>query len=246
VEVSWPGGALLIEDKIDAPFTPGQPESYRIEVEAQCSTERTVRSVLVCPERRRALYELEAGESFSVIVSCEELATAALAAGDRFGDAAAMLLLAAAEPRPTRPTAPLDLIRSEWGDGYRHVFADLLPSGEQVQLGSGSLRTATAEWMTFRATGLDAEAVRSFAHGVVRGELRMELMVEEAPDNLPPKASAVAKPVMWWVTFPVTPMTFDRPATQQRDAVEEAVQGAIVLRHWALDAGLRPRQRPTP
>lgn len=244
VEVSWPGGVLLIEDKIDAAFMSGQPESYRVEVDAQCSREKTVRSVLVCPARRREHYELEAGDSFSVIVTCEELAKVAQTACDRFGDGAAMVLLAAAEPRPTRPRAPLDVVRSEWGDGYRRLFADLFPPSEHLRTGPGGLRTATAEWMIFHDSRLDPEAVRSFGHWVAGGELRMELMVEDPPSNLPTRASAMAKPVTWWVTLPVTPMTFDRSASQQRSAVEEIVREVVALRDWALDAELRPRRRP--
>lgn len=243
VEFPGRGGALLIEDKIDAPFTTGQPESYKVEVDARSSPEKTVRSLLVCPERRRAHYEADAAGSFSVIVTCEELARVAQAAGDRFGDAAAMVLVAAAEPRPTRPVTPLDVVRSEWGDGYRRVFAELVPLGETLRPGPGGLRTATAEWIILGAAGLDAEAVWSFGHWVPGGEIRMELMVESPPANLPPRAVSTAKPVMWWVTIPVSPMTFDRPASDQRGALEEAVRAAVDLRRWALDTGLRPRGR---
>lgn len=96
----------------------------------------------------------------------------------------------------------------------------------------------------FLASGLDPESVWSFGHWVAGGEVRMDLMVKDPPANLPSPASAVAKPVMWWVTLPLTPMTFDRPASDQRDAVGEAVRAAVVLRRWAIDAGLRPRRKP--
>lgn len=46
--------------------------------------------------------ELECGDSFDAIVTCEELAAAAEQDGDRFSLAASMVLRAAAEPRPTR------------------------------------------------------------------------------------------------------------------------------------------------
>ena len=151
VEISWDGGALLIEDKIDAAFTSGQPESYRTEVDARRAGGEDVRSVLVCPKRRRTQYELEAGGSFDCIVEIEELIGEAKADGDRFSQAAVMVLRAAAEPRPTRPTTPFDVARSEWADRYRRVVASLLTSSDRLSLGPGSLRTATADWMYFPA-----------------------------------------------------------------------------------------------
>src|SRR4051794_26462507 len=65
VEVSWAGGALLIEDKVDAAFTPGQPESYLVEVDARRAAGDDVASVLICPSRRRAAYELEGAKAFT-------------------------------------------------------------------------------------------------------------------------------------------------------------------------------------
>lgn len=113
VEISWPGGALLIENKIDAEFTKDQPGSYKVEVDARCAAMETVRSILVCPERRRPRLEAEAGGAFSVIVSCEDLAGVAEAAGPA-GAGAAIVLRAAAEAKPIRPVTPVDQIRSDW------------------------------------------------------------------------------------------------------------------------------------
>lgn len=242
VEVSWQGGTLLIEDKVDAAFTPGQPESYRVEVEA-LRDKKAIAAVLVCPARRRTHYEVEAGDSFDCIVTCEELADVAEADGDRFSRAAAMLLRAAAEPRPTRPSSPVDVARSEWGDGYRRVVANLLSPDDVLPLGPGSLRTATADWMYFPAAGIDPEAVWSFGHWLPGGEVRMDLMVEDEPTGLPEGAVSIQKPTMWWISTRVPPVTFDQPAEEQREAISEAVAAALALRRWAASAGLRPKQR---
>ena len=243
VEVTWSGGALLIEDKVDAGFTPGQPESYRVEVTARCAvgSGETVRSVLVCPGRRRAHYELECGDFFDAIVTCEELAAVAQAEGDRFGRAAAMVMLAAASPKAARPGSPVDVERSEWGDEYRLVVGELLSGGGVLRLGPGSLRTATAEWMYFPSAGIDPEPVWSFGHWLTGGEVRMDLMVEDEPTGLPEGATVLRKPTMWWVRIPVPGITFDRSASDQRDAIEAALRAALTLRTWAAGAGLRSR-----
>lgn len=85
----------------------------------------------------------EAGGAFSVIVTCEDLAGVAEAAGPA-GAGAAIVLRAAAEAKPIRPVTPVDQIRSDWGDGYRQVFAEVAPSGAGVRPGPGSLRTLRA------------------------------------------------------------------------------------------------------
>lgn len=244
--MSWEGGALLIEDKIDAAFTPGQPESYRVEVDTRRDAGQDVASVLVCPGRRRVHYEIQAGKSFDCIVDIEELIKVAKADDDRFSRAAVMVLQAAADPRPTPPTAPVDVVRSEWGDGYRLVVASILGPTDRLLLGPGSLRTATAEWMFFPAAGIDPKGVWSFAHWLPGGEVRMELMVEDEPVGLPDSAAATAKPTMWWVAIQVTPVTFDQPAEDQRHAITEAVAAALSLRRWAASAGLRPKKPPVP
>ena len=85
---------------MDAPFTTGQPESYRQEVDERRKAGHTVGAVLVCPGRRKALLEAEAAGCFDAIVTCEELAEQARRAGGAWGRAAEMVLLGAAEPRP--------------------------------------------------------------------------------------------------------------------------------------------------
>ncbi len=241
VEFSWPGGVLFIEDKVDARFTLGQPESYRTEVTKRREAGQAAASVLVCPQRLRDHYVLEAGDSFDAIVTCEELADAA--GDDRFGQAAALVLRAAAEPRPTRPATPVDLVRSEWGDAYRRVVGQLLEPGNLLPLGPGSLRTATAEWMYFPSAHIDPEVVWSFGHWLPGGEVRMEMMVEDEPTGLPEGALALAKPAMWWVSARVSPVTFDQPAGEQADAIAEAVRMVLAIRGWVAGAGLRPKQR---
>lgn len=240
VEVSWPGGALLIEDKIDAPFTPGQPESYRTEVDARClGGKEVVRSVLVCPKRRLPTLEVEAAGAFDVIVTCDELAEVARRAGAA-GVAAALVLGAASEAKPTRAVTAVDFARSEWGDGYRGAFAALTPDPD-VHPGDGSLRTAGAEWVYFRSHGVDKAAVWSLTHWIPGGLVRMELMVLDEPSGFPPGAKLVPKRVQYWVEVQVPPMTFDRPASDQAEQLAEAVEAVSALRRWAVGACLRPR-----
>lgn len=241
VEVSWAGGALLIEDKIDAPFTPGQPESYRTEVDARCKDgSEVVRSILVCPKRRLPTLEPEAGRAFDVIVTCEDLAEVARTAGAA-GAAAVVVLDAASEAKPTRPVTSVDFARSEWGDGYRRAFAALVAPDAGVHPGEGSLRTAGAEWMYFRRDGVDTAAVWSLAHWIPSGLVRMELMVLDPPRDLPAGADLVPKRVQHWVEVQVPPMTFDRPATEQAEQLREVVDAVTTLRRWAAGADLRPR-----
>lgn len=240
VEISWPGGALLIENKIDAEFTKDQPRSYKVEVDARCAGMETVRSILVCPERRRPRLEAEAGGAFSVIVSCEDLAGVAEAAGPASAGAA-IVLRAAAEAKPIRPVTPVDQIRSDWGDGYRQVFAEVAPPEAGVRPGPGSLRTATAEWMYFQYDDVDTAAVWSLTHWIPGGLLRMELMILDEPSGVPEGAILVRKPVQFWVEMPVPALTFERPAADQREQVAAAAQAAETLRRWAVAAGLRPR-----
>ncbi len=211
-------------------------------MDARRAAGEEVASVLVCPKRRRTQYELEAGDSFDCIVELEDLIAVAESDGDRFSRAAVMVLAAAAEPRPTRPMTPVDVGRSDWGDGYRRIVASLLGPDDRLPLGPGSLRTATAEWMFFPVAGIDPEGVWSFGQWLPGGEVRMDLMVEDKPVGLPPGAIAIAKPTMWWVSTRTTPVTFDRPADQQREAIAEAVAAALALREWAANAELRPRR----
>lgn len=188
---------------------------------------------------------MEAGSSFDCIVDIEELVEVAEADGDRFSRAARMVLLAACEPRPSRPVTPMDQVRSDWGDGYRRVVASILGPEDNLRLGPGSLRTATAEWMFFPTAGLDPEPVWSFGHWLPLGQVRMDLMVAEEPTELPPGAVAVRKPTMWWITMQVPPVVFEQPAEAQRDAIAEAVAAALALRQWAATADLRPRSEVT-
>ena len=241
VEISWPGGAILIEDKVDAIFTTEQPASYREEVDKRCRAGEEVRSVLICPARRRAVLELESAGAFDAIVTCEELVEVAEASGDRAGAGAAIVLRAAAAPRPSHPVTPIDEVRSEWGDGYRSVLAELVPAGARLDPGPGSLRTATADWLSFLSARIDPPGVWALAHWIPGGQVRMDLMVLDEPAGLPVNADLIRKPTMFWLVVPVPAMTFERPAEEQRAQLAEAVRAAVSLRTWAAGAGLRPR-----
>lgn len=240
VEIRWPGGALLIEDKIDAAFTLEQPASYRVEVEERRKSGEDVRSVLVCPARRRVALEAEAAGAFDTVVTCEELAEVAEAAGP-VAAGAAMVLRAAAAPPPLRAATPVDLVRSEWGDGYRRVLAEVVPAGSQLSPGAQSLRTATADWMSFRCAGIDGPEVWALAHWIPNGVVQIDLNTIDEVTDAPPGAKVIRKPVMTCVTLDVHPMTFDRPPEAQREEIADAAHAALRLRAWAAEARLRPR-----
>ena len=110
VEVSWGEAVLLIENKVDASFTPGQPESYQSAVDDLWATETEAVAVLVCPKRNLARYTAVAGKAF-IYVTCEELARVAEASGDRLAEGAALVLRAAEEARPVEVWPPSRLPR---------------------------------------------------------------------------------------------------------------------------------------
>lgn len=80
VEVCWNGGALLIEDKVDSSFTPGQPQSYVDEVRLRASNGERAAAILVCPARSLARYRAGGGNAFTY-VTCEVLADSATGGG---------------------------------------------------------------------------------------------------------------------------------------------------------------------
>jgi hypothetical protein len=233
VEISWDGGVLLVVDKIHARFARGQPQAYRTEVEERRAAGETAAAVLVSPARRRPHYAREACGWFDAMVTCEELAGVAEADGDRFSQAAAMLLRAATEPRLVRPGMPAAAIRVEWGEGYRRVVSDLLAPGDGLPLGPRSLTAADAEWMWFSTVGIGRRGLWAFGHQLPGGHVVMELKVDDEPRHVPPGATASRSCARWWVSLAVPPVTFDRAAEEQRDAIAVAVDAAQVLRRWA-------------
>jgi hypothetical protein len=241
VEIAWQGGALFVEDKIDAGFTLGQPLSYATEVKEQHARNRAAGAVLVCPSRRLTHYRLLARDEdgrdcFDAYVTCAELAEVADAyaatTGDRLARGAATVLRAAEEPRPTGLRA-MDPVRSAWGDEYRTVVAAQVPPGTHLVVGPASLRTATACSAYFLSAGVDPPAVWSFGHDLTAGEVRMDLMLDGAPVGLPDGVLVIKKKRMTWLLRKVPPVTFDRPATIQRAEIQAAVEAAVQLRTWA-------------
>lgn len=126
VEICWDGGALLIEDKLDSSFTPGQPQSYAEEVADRATRAEQVAAVLVCPGRSLERYRARGGDAF-IYVTCEELAERAEQEGDSLSLAAALVLRAAAELPPGPVTDPLAAV---WGEGYQAVVAAVTPPGD--------------------------------------------------------------------------------------------------------------------
>jgi hypothetical protein len=238
VEFSWPGGGLLVEDKIDAGFTPGQAESYATEVAERRDAGEEVASVLICPERREAACRTLVKECFTVIVTTKKLASVARQyaneTGDRLALAAEMVLLAAEESKVTGRA--VDPSKSAWGDGYRAVLAQLLPEGAVLFVGAGSLRTVTATEANFPCAGIDPPAVWALLHAIDSGYVRMDLMLDAEPTALPLGARLVKLPRMHRLLIDVPTMTFARPAADQEAAVAAAVEAALILRNWASAA----------
>ncbi len=236
VLLTWDGGRVLVEDKVDAGFTPCQPGAYRAEVLQRRQNGESAWAVLVCPERLRSYYEPKAAGAFDAIVTCKELAEAAeaaAAAGDRLGHAAACVFRAAEEPKLAG--RELDPQLSAWGDQYRDLIAEIVHADERLDPGSQSLRVVGAESMFFACAGVDPPEVWALSHHVPSGVVRMELMVPGTPHDVPAGATLVRKAVMWWVEVRVPPMAFDRPPSEQREAVERAAHAALALRRWAAD-----------
>lgn len=231
VELSWDGGVVFVEDKVDASFTPGQPSSYRQEVDERRKTGEAW-SVLICPDRLKGRYLAEAGDDFCAVVTCLELAEAAEAAGDSFSRAAAMVYRAAEEPK-VMGGAEFDPDLSAWGEEYRQLLAQVVPAGESLDTGPKSLRTVGADWMSFRCAGVDPPEVWALGHWIPGGLVRMDLKVPGEPFDLPAGATVVRKPMMRWVKLPVPAMDLHRPVTEQAAELEVAATGLRTLRRWA-------------
>ncbi len=94
VELSWDSGVVFVEDKVNARFTPGQPESCHQEVAERRSRHENAWSVLVCPLHLKSSYMAEAEDAFDAVVPCTELAEEAESAGDSFSRATAVVFRA--------------------------------------------------------------------------------------------------------------------------------------------------------
>jgi hypothetical protein len=129
VELWWSGGSLLVEDKIEAGFTLGQPESYTVEVNERRNRGEAWVAVLVCPSRALARCQTAGGDAF-MYVTCAELVVVAEAAGDSLS-LAAVIVLCAAEELP--PGVPLDPLAVVWGEGYKGVVAAVTPAGRSIE-----------------------------------------------------------------------------------------------------------------
>ncbi len=99
----------------------------------------------------------------------------------------------------------------------------LRPAGAQAGASQGWCRDAVGRRGLYKLHGHhplpegcvsrrrdDPERVWSFGHWLPRGEVRIDLMVDDEPTGLPHGAAAVAKPAMG-MTTKVTPATFRTP-----------------------------------
>lgn len=231
VEITWEGGALLVEDKVDASFTPGQPDSYRQEVAERTEQGRIVQAVLICPSRNRARYKAAAGDAF-VYVTCEELAEKAEQSGDRLALGAALVLRAAEEQPPGRPAEPLAL---QWGEGYRAVLAGVA-SGQQVKLSRKIIQTMDAEWVKLGLPGLDNRFDGPW-HWLPRGVISLYTNEDPVLGTLPASVTVVRGRTSWRLDHPVPVVTLAVPAAEQASAIAEAVRVALVMREWAQTPG---------
>lgn len=243
VEISWSDGVLFVEDKVDARFTPGQPQSYAAEVREQRALRRTAAAVLVCPTRHMLRHQALATDDlgipcFDAYVTCAELADVAeahaKATDDPLARGTAMVMRAAEEPRPPGSTAA-DPARAAWGDGYRTLVAELVPPEDRLTVGPRSLRTATADAACFPSAGFDPPSVWSLAHLLSTGEVRIELMLDGTPRHVPDGVKVIRKKRMTWLTVSVPPVHFESTPAEQRPAIEMAVQAALKLRRWAWE-----------
>lgn len=227
VEVCWNGGALLIEDKIDSGFTPGQPQSYVDEVELRARDGERAAALLVCPGRSLHRYRAGGGTAFTY-VTCEALADSATAAGDSQSLATAMVLLAAAERPPGPVTDPLAVL---WGEGYRAVVAAVTPPGELVKFAKTSFRQLTSDWVKLLLVGFPSGADGPW-HWLSRGLVSVYLTTEPNAGTLPQGGVVVKSGKGWRLDIAVSPVRVDIPASEQVHAIAESVTAAVVLRHW--------------
>lgn len=225
VEIRAGGAVLLVEDKIDAPFTPGQAESYRDAVTELRDGGVAAGAVLVCPQRRIDRYLPSNDDDRFVAMSLEELIEIADAAGDSFSTAAAVVLRAATETRPGPVGDPLIEL---WGEAYRAAVA--AAADEPVTFAKSAFRNAAADWVKVGLAGIPA-GVDGPWHQLSAGVVVVYTPVE--PRDLPGAASAAPTRKGWRVDVRVPVMTLGEPVESQVDAIGEVVSGACLLRDWS-------------
>lgn len=233
VLITGSGGMLLVEDKIDAPFQPLQPESYREEVVRLRDEGVSAWAVLVCPGSRQQVYEQQAEGCFDLVISLERLAEVALDHAEQNDDslarASAAVLKAAAAPRPG--SRGVDEERSAWGREYRDLLRALAPAGV-LEVGPGCFRTSNSMYAWFSDIAIDG--LWGFGHLVPDGmvEVALQKALHERPTAIPDGAAAAESAKLWMVRIPVSVMTFDRLPAEQRESLLEAVDAALRLRKW--------------
>jgi hypothetical protein len=233
VEVTWTGGALLVEDKVDAAFTPGQPESYRTEVEDRRSAGQSAAAILVCPQRNRARYETAAGDAF-IYVTCEDLAAAAEANGDLLSAALALVLHAAAEP----PPGPIsDPVAMAWGEGYRAVVHAVTPPGERVVLAKTIVKAGENPWVKLGLVPSLPGGTDGPWHWLGADAVCLYVPTEPDLTVLPPGWAVARTRKSWRIDASVPTVGLDRPAAEQSDSIRRVVREALLLGQWWRDHG---------
>lgn len=226
VEIRAGEAVLFVEDKLDAPFTDGQAESYRAAVNELTAGGTPAAAVLVCPARQAARY-VDDGSVF-VPVSFEELADVADAAGDPLSVAAALVLRAATQPRPGRPDDPLTQL---WGEAYRAAVT--AAANEAVTFAKTAFRTANTDWVKLGLVGVP-DGFDGPWHWLSRGVVAMYLTAEPSSDL--PGGTVTRSGKGWRADLPVPAVNLDRPVEDQGQAIGDVVGAAQRLRDWSAAA----------
>jgi hypothetical protein len=228
VEIRWNRSVLFVEDKIDASFTPGQPESYATEVAALRERGYQAAAVLVCPERTLARYQRRAQDNF-VYVTCEELAAVARSASDPATRAAAIVFDAAAERRLIPGADPLAAV---WGEAYAAALEALSPSDCTVTIRAGSVRRTDSEWIKLDVAGMP-KGVDGPWHGLNRGTMTVYVDLDVDASRLPAGIRGKRCKKSYRLEVDCRPISMAEGIDDQREALREAVQAVVRLREWA-------------
>jgi hypothetical protein len=227
VEIVWDGGVLFVEDKIDASFTPGQPTSYKEAVHERRAVGDQAAAVLVCPGRNLERYRSASADAF-VVVTCEELAEIAESSDDRLAHGAAVVLRAAAEPRPADQDDPVSMA---WGEAYRAFLHDASPVGVTFQLAPRIFRTPTADWVKLGVAGRPSDVDGPW-HWLSRGVVSVYVYSEHRTKALPVGATLKPNKASWRIDLPVPAMTLNAPVAAQTETLRAVTHAAVQLREW--------------
>jgi hypothetical protein len=231
VEIRWDDGSLLIEDKISASFTPGQPASYTQEVLDRRRVGEACAAVLVCPARVSDRYRAAAEDEHCVYVSFEELIEVAEEQGDPLSAAAALVLRSGIEQRIPPGIDPLAVA---WGEGYQSVVAKVTPPGEAIRFSPSAFRSLTSDWVKLLLAGFPPNADGPW-HWLPRGVVCVYVRQGPAVADLPPGATVTKAGKSWRIDLTVDVVSVQHPATDQEGPIRQAVEAGAALRRWCVE-----------